>query len=270
MTQPLADKTIALAEGRQLEELAALLEREGALCRRCPMFSILDPLDDAPVLDWLDALCAGRFDWVVLLTGEGLRRILACAERHQRREQVVAAMAATKTLTRGPKPVRALKEVGLTPTRVAASPTTDGVIASLRELPLQGLTVGVQLYKESNPPLTDFLAEAGAVARTVLPYRYAPAADAEQVAQLIDDMQRGAVAAIVFTSAPQVDRLFEVALERGLEPALFAGLVRTRVAAVGPVVAHALEQRQVRVDVCPEQGWQMKNLVQHLCRNLGS
>src|SRR5438105_9233394 len=113
MTLQLTNHTIALAEGRQLEELAAMLEKEGAATLRCPMFAILDAPDDAPVLAWLDPLQAGKFDWVILLTGEGLRRLLACADRHARRDAVIAALAKTKTITRGPKPVRAMKEVNL-------------------------------------------------------------------------------------------------------------------------------------------------------------
>src|SRR5438105_4497169 len=82
----------------------------------------------------------------------------------------VAALGRTRTLTRGPKPVRALKEIGLVPAKVADLPTTDGVIAALRHEPLQGQTVGVTLYGEPNPTLVQFLEKAGAVARTVLPY----------------------------------------------------------------------------------------------------
>ena len=70
MTRPLEGKTIALAEGRQLEDLAALLEAEGATPLRCPLVGILDAPDAAPVEDWLRQLIAGRFDWVVLMTGE--------------------------------------------------------------------------------------------------------------------------------------------------------------------------------------------------------
>ena len=53
MSLPLAGKTIALAEGRQLEELAALLEKEGATTLRCPLLSILDAPDSAPIVAWL-------------------------------------------------------------------------------------------------------------------------------------------------------------------------------------------------------------------------
>src|SRR5262245_11257571 len=268
MSGPLSGRTVALAEGRQLEELAEMLEKEGATALRCPMASILDAPDPAPVVAWLRELIAGRFAYVVLLTGEGLRRLLGFAEREGLREAAVAALAQTRTVTRGPKPVRALKEIGLSPTKVADTPTTEGVIAALKQEPLRGQTVGVQLYSESNPPLTQFLQEAGATAPTVLPYVYAAAADADRVADLVSRMAGGEVDALVFTSSPQVDRLYEVAAERGLTDSLARGLDRVRVAAVGPVVADNLRRRGARVDVCPEQGFVMKNLVQHIRRAL--
>jgi uroporphyrinogen-III synthase len=269
MTPPLANRTIALAEGRQLEELVQMLEKEGATALRCPMLSILDAPDDAPLLAWLDHLQAGDFAWVILLTGEGLRRLLACADRHGRRNAVIAALAKTRTLIRGPKPGKALKEIGLAATMTAQAPTTDGVIASLRTMNLQGLAVGVQLYNESNPPLEQYLREAGATAIAVQPYIYVPDSDAV-IGQLLQQMADGKVDAIVFTSAPQVDRLFAVAEERQATALLMAGLGRTLVAAVGPLVQENLHRRDVAVQVCPEQGWQMKNLVQQLRKALAN
>jgi uroporphyrinogen-III synthase len=269
MTKPLEGRTIALAEGRQLEELAQMLEKEGANALRCPMVSILDAPNEAPVQAWLDGLIAGRFDYVVLLTGEGLRRLLGFAERAGKREAAIAALSRTRTVTRGPKPVRALKEVNLSPTLVADVPTTEGVIACLRSEQLKGRRVGVQLYSPANEPLEKYLTSAGASVHAVLPYVYAPAADANRVVDLIQRMAKGEVDAICFTSSPQVDRLYEVAAEQGLESVLKRGLERCRVAAVGPVVAENLRQRGRTADICPEQGFVMKNLVHHIKRELG-
>ena len=81
-------------------------------------------------------------------------------------------------------------------------------------------------------------------------------------------MSRGEVDVLAITSSPQVERLFEVAAERGLEAELRQGLERTRVAAVGPVAAESLRQHGARVDICPEQGWVMKKLVQVIAREL--
>jgi len=266
MALPLEGRTVALAEGRQLEELAQMLEKEGATALRCPMVSILDAPNADAVIVWLRELIAGCFDYVILMTGEALRRLLGFAERAGLREQVIGALGRTRTVTRGPKPVQALKQVGLAPTKVAEAPTTDGVIATLRQEPLHGRTVGVTLYGEPNPTLVQFLEQAGASVHTVLPYVYAPATDADRVAQLIEQMARGQVDFTIFTSSPQVERLYEVAAERGLQGLLQQGMERTRVAAVGPVVADNLRQKGTRVDICPEQGFVMKNLVQQIKR----
>jgi uroporphyrinogen-III synthase len=268
MTLPLQGRTVALAEGRQLEELAGMLEAEGATVLRCPLVSILDAPDPAPVVAWLRELVSGRFAYVILMTGEGVRRLLALADREGLRAAVVAALARTRTVTRGPKPGRALKEVGLAPREAARTPTTEGVIETLRHHDLSGLAVGVQMYGPENPALMEFLRAAGASAWPVLPYVYAPQADAERVADLINRLGQGEIDVLAITSSPQVERLYEVATERGMEAALRQGLERTKVAAVGPVAAERLRHHGARVDICPEQGWVMKNLVQKVVKEL--
>jgi uroporphyrinogen-III synthase len=259
---------IALAEGRQLEELAQMLEKEGAVPLRCPMVSILDAPDPAPVLAWVRELIAGQFHLVILMTGEAVRRLLRLAEEAGLRPAAVHALGGATTLTRGPKPALALKEIGLTPRLVAQKPTTDGVIATLADMPLAGQTVGLTLYGEPNPRLVEFLESAGARVRTVMPYVFAPAADADRITELIDNLAAGKVDVAIFTSSPQVERLYEVAAERGKTAELQEGLSRTRVAAVGPVVAETLRQKGATVAICPEQGYVMKNLVKQIERSL--
>jgi uroporphyrinogen-III synthase len=271
MSQALQGRLIALAEGRQLDELAGMLQAEGATTLPCPMLQIVDAPDQAPVLAWLNDLAADRFSLVVLMTGEALRRLMGFADRAGVREQVLAALARTHTLTRGPKPVKALQEIGLTPTRVASAPTTAGVIASLRDEDLRGKTVGVTLFGSEIPPeLEEFITSSGGKVRTVLPYVYGPGASDEEVVRLIREMAQGKVDVLVITSSPQVDRLFAVAESAGEVGALGEGFRRTRLAAVGPIAAESLERRKVEVAICPEKGFVMKNLVQHIKRALGA
>jgi uroporphyrinogen-III synthase len=104
----------------------------------------------------------------------------------------------------------------------------------------------------------------------VQPYIYAPASDSERVAELVHRMAAGEVDAVVFTSSPQVDRLFAVAEERGIVEELRRGFGRTQVASVGPVLNENLNARSVPVHICPEQGFVMKNLVQQIKRALGN
>jgi uroporphyrinogen-III synthase len=269
LEQTLAGRTIAVPETRELDVFAAMLERRGATVLRCPLVAILDAPDPVPVLDWVRWFGSGACDDLILLTGEGLRRLLACIDKNEPalRADFVAQLARVRKITRGPKPARALRDLGLKPDIAAESPTTAGVIASLAAEPLADRAVGVQLYgTEPNAPLVDFLRGAGARVRTVAPYIYAPQSDDTAVSALLDRMSRGEVDAIAFTSGAQVERLFAIAPAARVQ----AALAHTRVAAVGPIVADALARHSVPVASMPQDSFFMKPLTSALEAALGT
>ncbi|HEV7135228.1 MAG TPA: uroporphyrinogen-III synthase [Steroidobacteraceae bacterium] len=268
LTLPLAGRTIAVPESREIEVFASLLERRGARVIRCPLVAIRDAPDPGPVLEWSRRLAAGAFDDLILLTGEGLRRILACIERHEPalEPQFVAALRPVRKITRGPKPAKVLRELDMKPEIAAERPTTEGVIASLRNLDLSRRRVGVQLYgTEPNLPLLEFLESAGAVASTVAPYVYADAADEEAVRSLLDRLRDGGVDAIAFTSSAQIERLMAIGSEEGVR----AALANTLVAAVGPVVAATLHRHGIEARLMPEESFFLKPLTSALEQALG-
>ncbi len=265
---PLAGRTVAVPETRELDVFAALLERRGARVLRCPLVSIRDAPDPAPVLAWLRQFAAGGCDDLILLTGEGLRRLLDCVRRHEGalEPSFRAELARVRKITRGPKPARVLRELGLKPEVTAETPTTEGVIAALAGLDLQGHRVGVQLYgTDPNVRLMESLARAGATALPVAPYVYADAADQAAVEQLLAQLARGEVDAIAFTSTPQVTRLFACAPAEQVR----AALSHTLVAAVGPVVAEALASHGVRAALTPTDAFFLKPLTSALEQALG-
>ncbi|HEU4617306.1 MAG TPA: uroporphyrinogen-III synthase [Gammaproteobacteria bacterium] len=254
-----------MPEARQLDVLASLLERRGARVLRCPLVSIRDADPADPVVAWIERLIERPHDLLIFFTGEGVTRLLGFAERAGLREPFVAALAGTPKLTRGPKPKRALAVLGLAPALEAVEPTTQGVLAALAGLELRGRRVGVQLYgSEPNPALMDYLGMRGAVADAVAPYTYASAADDDEVAALIDRLGRTEIDAIAFTSKSQIDRLWKLARQRGIEADLERGLAATRVAAIGPVVAAELEAAGVEVACMPAESFHMKPLVSAL------
>ena len=258
----MADCRILVPESRELDLFCRLLETAGAQTIRCPLVSILDLEDETPVRHWLDRLIEGRFDDLVLLTGEGLRRLLGVAGRAGRRDAAIAAIGRLRTLVRGPKPVRALREIGLAPSLVAAAPTTDGIIATLAGERLDGRRIGVQLYPDpQDDRLCDFLHRQGAVTDAITPYRYASRSDDAAVVAAIDSLAAGEIDLIAFTSSPQVRRLAEVARHHGLEDRLRAGLARTRIAAVGPVAAAAVVAIGGTVAIEPATSFHLKPLV---------
>lgn len=258
----LKDRTIAIPETRELSTFVDLLKTAGANVVTCPLVAILDAPDHAPIEKWLTELAAGQFDDVILFTGEGVQRLLDRAQRAGIFDSVVAGLARARTITRGPKPARALTQLKLRPTITATNPTTGGIMEALAAENLSGRRVGVQLYGgEPNETLMSFLRGGGAVVSAVAPYIYAPASDDERVLDLITRMSNGTIDAIAFTSASQVERLFSIAASHHVSALLLAGLARTRVAAVGPIVEKTLMERSVRVDLRPARNYFLKPLV---------
>jgi len=267
----LRGKVVAVPETRQLDVLAGLLERRGATVLRCPLVGIEDHPEQAAVLAWIDRLIGEPADLVVFYTGEGIERLMACAQRAGREAPFRAALARTPKLTRGPKPKRALRKLELVAEHAATEPTTAGLVAAAAAIGLPRRRVAIQLYDEGQDlALIEHFRTRSVTPDCVAPYVYASAAAAEQVVTLIGSLAAGRVDAIAFTSTAQVRRLLEVAAQHGLEAALGAGLIHARVAAVGPVVRDELVAAGIRVDAMPEDSYSMKPLVTSVAELLGA
>jgi len=257
----LAGRTIVLLESRQLDLMAGMIEEQGGKIIRCPLVAIVDSPDRAAVLQWVDDLVLTRFDDVIFYTGEGIRRLLTAADSAGKRDSFIDALKRVRKISRGPKPVRALREIGLE-SDIVTEPTSAGIVAALAGVALAGRTIGVQTYGEfANDAVDGFLAKSGAIIRTVAPYRYSVSTDDAVVAALIEKLAAGAIDAIAFTSSSQLERLEKIAAERHWEPALRRGLDRVLVAAIGPVMAASLKDRGFRVDAMPERSFTLKPLL---------
>jgi uroporphyrinogen-III synthase len=177
----------------------------------------------------------------------------------------MAALAKVRKITRGPKPVRRLRSVGLAPDLAAEPPTTAGLIVSLSGENLAGRRIAIQLYPDNpNAELFDFLSRQGAIADPVLCYVYGSEAEDRLVIEVIKEMAAGRVDLIAFTSTPQVRRMLLVAKASQSEATLRQGLLRTKIAAVGPVVARAIEEAGGHVSIAPSNNFHMKPLVNEI------
>jgi uroporphyrinogen-III synthase len=253
---------ILVPETREIDLLVSMLEADGAQAVRCPLVRTLDVEDTAEIDAWISLLLAGSFQDIVWLTGEGLRRLIAVAERQNKRDAVVRALRAVRSISRGPKPIRALRELGLEPGLTSTSPTSQGVLDVLAREGISGRRIGVQLYPDSRAAaLLETLRARGAVLFPVTPYRYATEAEDEIVANAIRELAAGTVHVVAFTSSPQVDRLIEVAHAAGLGEKLRKALAEVVVAAVGPVVEEKLNRVGVEKVVRPDSSFHLKPLV---------
>ena len=173
MAERLSGYRILILETREEAHFSKLLTEQGADVLQCPMFTINDPPDPAAVEAWIGSAIAQPFDDLVLMTGEGLRRMMKLARRIGIDQDFVAALGKARKFARGPKPGKALREIGLEPQVTTEKPTSEGVVEMLARVDLQNHRVGLQLYPDKDHSvLTGTITAQGAELDPVLPYVY--------------------------------------------------------------------------------------------------
>ena len=262
---------ILILESREEAQFSRLLGEQGADVLQCPMFTIHDAPDPAPAEAWIKRFVAAPFDDMVLMTGEGLRRLMKVVRRIGLEQEFVAALGQARKFARGPKPGRALREIGLEPQVTTEKPTSEGIAEMLSRIDLRGHRLGLQLYPDKDHSvLIGAIKAQGAEVDTVLPYVYdAQAADAN-IVTAIDEMAAGRIDAIALTSSGQVRRLVDVAKAHSREAQLRDGLAQTPIASVGPVVSDELKSHGLRTDISPaNEAYFMKPLISAMATALG-
>jgi uroporphyrinogen-III synthase len=262
---------ILILETREEAQFSRLLAEQGADVLQCPMFTIHDAPDPTPIEAWIRRIIDKPFDDLVLMTGEGLRRLMKVARRINVDQDFVTALGKARKFARGPKPGRALREIGLEPQVTTEKPTSDGIIEMLSRVDLRGHRVGLQLYPDKDHGvLIGAITAQGAKVDPVLPYVYdAQAADAN-IVTAIDEMASARIDAIALTNLGQIRRLIEVARAHGYEARLHEGLAKTPIASVGPAVSDELKSHGLRTDIYPaNDAFFMKPLISAMAVELG-
>ena len=233
---------------------------------------------EVPLSDQHEALAFGEellrdgYPIIVLLTGVGTRMLVDALCTRFALPDVVAALGRAKLVCRGPKPVAALKALGLKPTLVAPEPNTWSDLLALidAQLEVANEMVAVQAYGRLNEPLLEGLTARGAKVRSVAIYAWALPEDLAPLRSAIAQICAGTVDVVAFTAAQQLAHLFEVAAESGAEVELARSLKeRVVIASIGPIMSEALQGRGLRADLEPEHP-KMGHLVQAVARRAPS
>ncbi|MGH9806668.1 MAG: uroporphyrinogen-III synthase [Terriglobia bacterium] len=261
---------ILILETREEAQFSRLLAEQGADVLQCPMFAINDAPDPVPVEAWIRGSIEKPLDDLVLMTGEGLRRLMKVVRRLDLEKDFIAALGQARKFARGPKPGRALREIGLEPQQTTEKPTSEGIAEMLSRIDLKGRRLGLQLYPDKDHgTLIGAISAQGASVDTVLPYVYDAKAADGNIVTAIEEMAKGRIDAIALTSSGQARRLFEVAQAHGCEPRLREALSRTPIASVGPVVSDELNTHGLRANISPAEGaYFMKPLISAMAAEL--
>jgi len=246
-------------ESRRAVEMTKLIETYNGVATVAPSMREVPRESNHEALAFAAELLADKFDAVVFLTGVGARALLAVVETAHKREDYIAALKRIPVIARGPKPVAALREIGVTPALVAPEPNTwHELLQALEEaeksqkgLRLHGARVAVQEYGVSNPELIAGLEKMGAKVTRVPVYQWALPENLEPLRSAVRSLAAGAFDAVMFTTAVQVIHLFQIAAEMQLEEEVKRGLGRAVIASIGPTTSEELLRHGIRADLEP-------------------
>jgi uroporphyrinogen-III synthase len=237
-------------ESRRAVEMAELIRRQGGVPFVAPSMREA-PLEESPELDrFAERLFAGEFDMMMLLTGVGTRQLNRWLSARYSDMAFADALRRMAVAARGPKPVAALRELGLTPTVIAPEPNTwrELLVATAGR---RERSIAVQEYGRANPELLAALRARGAEPTAVRVYQYALPEDTGPLREAARRLAAGEFDVALFTTAVQIGHLARVAEQEGCARAMLAALRRLTIGSIGPTTSEALEEFELRASIEP-------------------
>ena len=244
---------VAAFESRMATEMARLIERYGGQPHVAPALREIPLSDNTAVLEFGKRLLAGHFEMVVLLTGVGTKTMIEILQTSYPLDFVKAALARTTVLARGPKPVAALKELGLTPSITVPEPNTWRDI--LRVLDERGslieVRIAIQEYGVSNPDLLAALQQRGAQVTQVPIYKWALPENIAPLREVLGAIIAGQIDALLITNAAQIDHVMQLFEQEGTTAQFKEACRKMVVASIGPTASERLRHYDLPIDFEP-------------------
>lgn len=242
-------------ESRMAAEVATMIERRGGIAIIAPAMREVPLEDNHAALDFADRLLAGEseFGVVIFMTGVGTRALFQAMETRHPRASIATALAAIATVARGPKAIRAMRDLGVEPSIVAPEPNTwREVLSTLAsQIELKGKRVAIQEYGVSNHELTAGLEARGARVTIVPVYKWTLPADRAPLRAALNAIAAGAADVAIFTSSNQVTNVIQLAEAEGIGDGVKRGFARMAVGSIGPVCSEQIRAYGLRVDFEP-------------------
>ncbi|MET0515484.1 MAG: uroporphyrinogen-III synthase [Nitrospiraceae bacterium] len=244
---------VAAFESRMATEMTRLIERYGGRALAAPALREIPLEDNSAALRFGARLLTERIDILILLTGVGTKVLFDILQTRHALGDLIAALKNTAIVVRGPKPMAALKELGLTPTLTVPEPNTwYDLLATLDEYrPVRGLRVAVQEYGVSNTELLDALRQRGADVFPVPVYRWALPEDTGPVKRVLESIIAGQADVMLITNAAQIDHVMELLDKEGAVDQFRIACKKMVVASIGPTASDRLHHHDLPVDLEP-------------------
>ena len=248
---PFAGLRVLSLESRRAKEMETLIRKEGGDPFVAPSVQERALDDTGEAIRFVEKLEAGAFDMVICMTGAGLAFLRDLVAPHASVARLGAALGRVTIVSRGPKPLPVLRELGVRAQVVVPEPNTwKEIVDAVAARPER--RIAVQEYGRPNLEMNAALEQLEASVTPVVLYRWELPADVgplQTAARLLAARQFDA---ILFTSSIQLDHLMSIAHDLGLQSDVYTALCKyTAIASVGPVMTAALEAAGIPVEIVP-------------------
>ena len=242
-------------ESRRSKEIGQLIVNNGGVPTVAPSTREV-PESNPEELKFAASLLQDEFAVVIFMTGVGTRALAQAVEPICSRAQFVAALSRTKVVARGPKPVAALRELGVPVTLAVPEPNTWREILQVLDqnkgtVPLDAKKIAVQEHGEPSPELYAGLRERGAEVVAVHVYQWSLPEDTAPLREAVFALSRKEFDVAMFTASVQLIHLLQIAEGMGLRDDVLRGLNTAVIASIGPVTSETLREHGVGVDLEP-------------------
>jgi len=242
-------------ESRMAQEMSKLIERNAGSPLVVPAVrEIPIPLqDNGAVFRFGVKLILQQVDILILMTGVGTKALFEVLQTRYPLAELIEALRKTILVTRGPKPLAALRSIGVEPNITVPEPNTwQDVIATLDYYrPVQGLKIAIQEYGISNPDIIQDLKKRGAEVFPVPIYRWSLPEDTGPLKQAIDEVLGGRIDALLITNAAQIDHVMQLVEQEGKTELFKEACKKLVVASIGPTASERLKHYDIPVDFEP-------------------
>jgi uroporphyrinogen-III synthase len=238
-------------ESRRAKEMEALIRREGGDPFIAPSVQERALDDHGEAIRFVERLEAGEFDLVVIMTGTGLAFLRDQVVAHSSAARLGAALGRATIVSRGPKPLPILRDLGARAQIVVPEPNTWREIVEAVAARTER-RIAIQEYGRPNLEMNAALETLGASVTPVVLYRWELPADIGPLQTAARGLAARQFDVILFTSSIQLDHLMMIARALGLESQVTSALREyTAIASVGPVMTASLEAASLPVEIMP-------------------
>ena len=261
-------------ESRRAQEMSKLIANNGGSPLVVPSVREVPLESNTEALDFAQKLSQGAFDIVIFTTGVGVRLLARIAQQKYSVEKFAELLRSVTVVARGPKPVAALREIGVPVTIAVPEPNTWRDLLTILDqrqsvAPLTGKRVALQEYGTRNDELIGALKQRGAQVTPVPVYEWTLPDDTGPLEQAVAVIAAGEVNVVLVTSSIQIRHLFQIAETTVGAKALRDALQHTVVASIGPLTSEAIREEGLAVDMEPTHP-KMGFLVQEAAQRSGA